>query len=70
MLSLDVRRARKGDCLLLHFGSKDDPAYHYRRRAEDVYRPNLSRVSNRSALLVAFPIRIRCRRSAHGQPRR
>ncbi len=23
--SLDVRRARKGDCLLLHFGTKDDP---------------------------------------------
>jgi hypothetical protein len=23
--SLEVRRARKGDCLLLHFGSKDDP---------------------------------------------
>ena len=24
-LSLDVRRARKGDCLILHFGSKNDP---------------------------------------------
>ena len=24
-LSLDVRRARKGDCLILHFGSKKDP---------------------------------------------
>lgn len=24
-LSLDVLRARKGDCLLLHYGSKDDP---------------------------------------------
>jgi hypothetical protein len=24
-LSLDVRRARKGDCLLLHFGSKNEP---------------------------------------------
>lgn len=23
--SLDVRRARKGDCLLVHFGSRDDP---------------------------------------------
>jgi hypothetical protein len=23
--SLDVRRARKGDCLILHYGSKDDP---------------------------------------------
>jgi hypothetical protein len=23
--SLDVRRARKGDCLIIHYGSKDDP---------------------------------------------
>lgn len=25
IFSLDVRRARKGDCLLIHFGSEDDP---------------------------------------------
>ena len=25
ILSLDVRRARKGDCLLLHFGTEDEP---------------------------------------------
>ena len=25
IFSLEVRRARKGDCLLLHFGSSDDP---------------------------------------------
>ena len=25
IFSLDVRRARKGDCLLLHFGSKSEP---------------------------------------------
>ena len=25
IFSLDVRRARKGDCLLLHFGSKKEP---------------------------------------------
>ena len=25
IFSLDVRRARKGDCLLLHFGTKDEP---------------------------------------------
>ena len=25
IFSLEVRRARKGDCLLLHFGSNDDP---------------------------------------------
>ena len=24
IFSLDVRRARKGDCLLLHFGTSDD----------------------------------------------
>ena len=23
--ALDVLRARKGDCLMLHYGSKDDP---------------------------------------------
>jgi hypothetical protein len=25
IFSLDVRRARKGDCLMVHYGSKDDP---------------------------------------------
>ena len=25
IFSLDVLRARKGDCLMLHYGSKDDP---------------------------------------------
>jgi hypothetical protein len=25
IFSLDVRRARKGDCLLLHFGAKNAP---------------------------------------------
>ena len=25
MFILDVVRARKGDCLILHFGSEDDP---------------------------------------------
>ena len=25
IFSLDVRRARKGDCLLLHFGTADKP---------------------------------------------
>jgi len=25
IFSLDVRRARKGDCLMLHFGTGDDP---------------------------------------------
>jgi hypothetical protein len=26
IFSLDVRRARKGDCLIVHYGSKEDPA--------------------------------------------
>ena len=26
IFSLDVRRARKGDCLLLHYGTTADPA--------------------------------------------
>ena len=25
LFSLDVVRARKGDCLILHYGSEDDP---------------------------------------------
>ena len=25
IFSLDVRRARKGDCLLLHYGTDDEP---------------------------------------------
>ncbi|HSF25721.1 MAG TPA: hypothetical protein VLE20_15955, partial [Blastocatellia bacterium] len=25
IFSLDVRRARKGDCMILHYGAKDDP---------------------------------------------
>ena len=25
IFTLDVRRAKKGDCLLLHYGSKKDP---------------------------------------------
>ena len=34
IFSLDVRRARKGDCLLLHYGSDEDPRLdHDRRRA-------------------------------------
>ena len=35
IFSLDVRRARKGDCLLLHFGTKAKPGLaHDRRRPE------------------------------------
>jgi hypothetical protein len=40
--SLDVRRARKGDCLLLHFGSKDDPGLiMIDGGPKSVYRPQL-----------------------------
>jgi len=40
--SLDVRRARKGDCLLLHFGPKDDPGLvMVDGGPSDVYVPHL-----------------------------
>ena len=39
---LDVRRARKGDCLLLHFGSKDDPGLILIDGGpSNVYKPHL-----------------------------
>ena len=42
ILSLDVRRARKGDCLLLHFGSKDEPGLVLIDGGpRDVYKPHL-----------------------------
>ena len=42
IFSLDVCRARKGDCLLLHYGTKDEPRPdHDRRRATGVYTPHL-----------------------------
>ena len=42
ILSLDVRRARKGDCLLLHYGTKTNPgAGADRRRSPQVYKPHL-----------------------------
>jgi beta-lactamase superfamily II metal-dependent hydrolase len=42
IFSLDVRRARKGDCLLLHFGTKDDPRLGLIDGGPaNVYRPHL-----------------------------
>lgn len=42
IFSLDVRRARKGDCLLLHFGSEDNPGLVIVDGGpKDVYRPHL-----------------------------
>jgi beta-lactamase superfamily II metal-dependent hydrolase len=42
IFSLDVCRARKGDCLLLHFGSKSDPGLiMIDGGPKDVYRPHL-----------------------------
>ncbi|HEY2962192.1 MAG TPA: hypothetical protein VGJ37_07235 [Pyrinomonadaceae bacterium] len=41
-LSLDVRRARKGDCLILHYGSKNDPGLGVIDGGpSQVYRPQL-----------------------------
>lgn len=42
IFSLDVRPARKGDCLLLHFGSKDNPGLvMIDGGPKDVYKPHL-----------------------------
>jgi hypothetical protein len=42
ILSLDVRRARKGDCLLLHYGSRTDPGLILIDGGPgQVYRPQL-----------------------------
>ena len=42
IFSLDVRRARKGDCLLLHFGSKEEPGLiMVDGGPRDVYAPHL-----------------------------
>ncbi len=42
MFSLDVRRARKGDCLLLHFGAKDAPGLvMIDGGPKNVYKPHL-----------------------------
>jgi len=41
-LTLDVRRARKGDCLILHFGSKNDPGLGLIDGGpSNVYKPHL-----------------------------
>lgn len=63
IFSLDVRRARKGDCLLLHFGSKQDPGLmmidggpksvygpHLRPRIEEIRKAR--RVPDREPLQV------------------
>ena len=40
--TLDVRRARKGDCLILHYGSKDDPGLMLIDAGpSQVYKPHL-----------------------------
>jgi hypothetical protein len=40
--TLDVRRARKGDCLILHYGSKDDPGLGLIDGGpSSVYKPHL-----------------------------
>ena len=40
--TLDVRRARKGDCLILHYGSKNDPGLALIDGGpSNVYKPHL-----------------------------
>ena len=42
ILTLDVRRARKGDCLLLHYGTKDKPKLMMIDGGpSDVFKPQL-----------------------------
>ena len=42
IFSMDVRRARKGDCLLLHFGTKNDPGLiMIDGGPKSVYKPHL-----------------------------
>lgn len=42
IFSLDVRRARKGDCLIVHYGSKDDPGLALIDGGpSQVYKPHL-----------------------------
>jgi beta-lactamase superfamily II metal-dependent hydrolase len=42
IFTLDVRRARKGDCLILHYGSKDDPGLALIDGGpSNVYKPHL-----------------------------
>lgn len=42
LFSLDVLRARKGDCLMLHYGSTDEPRLIVIDGGpSDVYRPHL-----------------------------
>ena len=42
IFTLDVRRARKGDCLILHYGSKDDPGLMLIDGGPaNVYKPHL-----------------------------
>ena len=42
IFSLDVRRARKGDCLLLHFGTNDEPGLvMIDGGPSNVYKPHL-----------------------------
>ena len=42
IFSLEARRARKGDCLLLHFGPKDDPGLMIIDGGpKSVYKPHL-----------------------------
>ena len=73
IFSLDVRRARKGDCLLLHFGTKDDA-----RPGPDRWwaeRVSTRRISGRASTQIREARELAdehaaARRPADGQPRR
>lgn len=63
ILSLDVRRARKGDCLILHYGTKDDPGLVLIDGGpSDVYRPQmkprLAQIRKARGLTADEPLRV------------
>ena len=54
--SLDVLRARKGDCLMLHFGTNDDPhLILIDGGPSNVYKPHLTREWGSSRLADIGP---------------
>ena len=72
IFSLDVRRARKGDCLMVHYGSKDDPGLALIDGGPaQVYKPHLKpRLTPNQASARPRWRRITFGRSVDGQPYR
>jgi hypothetical protein len=59
IFSLEVIRARKGDCLLLHYGTKDDPRlFVIDGGPKNVFKPNLRPRLNDLAKKRGRPLRV------------